>query len=49
MELIEPTTNYQRTFDRDMGDYCGFYFDRTFPDGFDYRTGRICRSADVDI
>ena len=42
-------TNYQRTFDRDMGDYCGFYFDRTFPDGFDYRTGRICRSADVDI
>lgn len=42
-------TNYQRTFDRDMGDYCGIYFDRTFADGFDYRTGRICRSADVDI
>ena len=42
-------TNYQRTFDRDMGDYCGIYFDRTFPDGFDYRTGRICRGADVDI
>ena len=42
-------TNYQRTFDRDMGDYCGIYFDRTFADGFDYRTGRICRGADVDI
>ena len=42
-------TNYQRTFDRDMGDYCGIYFDRTFADGFDYRIGRICRGADVDI